>query len=52
MKMASLALQIAFNKIQGIGVDTHVHRISNRLKWVKTTTPENTEAKLQQILPK
>ncbi|KAI1725305.1 hhH-GPD superfamily base excision DNA repair protein domain-containing protein [Ditylenchus destructor] len=51
-KMAHLALQIAFNKTEGIGVDTHVHRIANRLKWVKTNSPEQTEAKLKEILPK
>jgi endonuclease-3 len=50
--MANLTLQIAFNKVEGIGVDTHVHRISNRLKWVNTTTPEATEYKLREILPK
>ena len=32
-------------------MDTHVHRISNRLGWVKTTSPKKTEAKLQQIFP-
>jgi endonuclease-3 len=41
-KMAHLLLQIAFGRTEGISVDTHVHRISNRLKWVKksTNTPE------------
>ncbi len=33
-KMAHLLLQISFGEVQGISVDTHVHRISNRLKWV------------------
>lgn len=28
--------------MKGIGVDTHVHRISNRLRWVKTDTAEDT----------
>lgn len=42
-KIANLFLQIAFGKVVGIAVDTHVHRISNRLKWVKTTTPEKTK---------
>jgi len=50
-KMANLALKICFGIIQGIGVDTHVHRISNRLGWVKTSTPNKTEDGLQQILP-
>jgi len=51
-KMANLALQIVFNKIEGIGVDTHVHRISNRLGWVVTKYPNNTESKLCEILPR
>ena len=43
-KMANLLLQICFDKVEGISVDTHVHRIANRLKWVKpvTSTPEKT----------
>lgn len=43
-KMAFLLLQDAFGKNEGIGVDTHVHRIANRLKWVKkpTKTPDQT----------
>ncbi|GAB5591740.1 alpha [Umbelopsis nana] len=43
-KMGYLALQCAWNKNAGIGVDVHVHRIANRLGWVKTAngTPEDT----------
>jgi endonuclease-3 len=33
-------------------VDTHVHRISNRLGWVHTTTPEKTEESLRRIVPR
>lgn len=33
-------------------VDTHVHRISNRLGWVKTKNPEATEAALHKVVPK
>ncbi|XP_074866310.1 endonuclease III-like protein 1 [Carettochelys insculpta] len=53
-KMAHLAMAIAWNKVTGIGVDTHVHRISNRLKWVKkgTKTPEETRAVLEDWLPR
>ena len=36
----------------GIGVDTHVHRIANRLGWVKTKDPESTRIALQDWLPK
>jgi endonuclease-3 len=39
-KMAHLLLQNRFDKIEGISVDTHVHRISNRLKWVSSKTPD------------
>jgi endonuclease-3 len=41
----------AFNK-PAIPVDTHVHRISNRLGWVKTKTREQTEQELMKIIPK
>uniref|UniRef100_A0A914GX72 Endonuclease III homolog n=1 Tax=Globodera rostochiensis TaxID=31243 RepID=A0A914GX72_GLORO len=51
-KMSNLALQIAFGKVEGIAVDTHVHRIANRLKWVNTNTPEQTEQSLKELLPK
>ena len=43
VKIAMLYLKIAEGKVdQGIGVDTHVHRISNRLGWVKSDSPEET----------
>lgn len=32
-------------------MDTHVHRISNRLGWVKTKTPEETRKALEEVLP-
>ncbi|KAK7438436.1 alpha,alpha-trehalase nth1 [Stygiomarasmius scandens] len=53
-KMAFLALQRAWNLNHGIGVDVHVHRISNRLGWHKpsTKTPEETRLNLQSWLPK
>ncbi|WRT65292.1 uncharacterized protein IL334_002235 [Kwoniella shivajii] len=52
-KMAFLALQCAWDINAGIGVDVHVHRITNRLKWHKppTTTPEATRLNLQSWLP-
>ncbi len=37
--------------LPGICVDTHVHRVSNRLGWVSTRTPEKTEAALMERLP-
>ena len=45
-KTANLVLILAFKSRQNICVDTHVHRISNRLGWVKTKTPEDTEQAL------
>jgi len=42
-KTANLVLILSFRSLQNICVDTHVHRISNRLGWVRTRTPEETE---------
>jgi endonuclease III len=50
-KTANLVLNRAFGK-HAIAVDTHVHRITNILGWVKTKTPEQTEKKLIKILSK
>lgn len=50
-KTANLVLNRAFG-IPAISVDTHVHRISNLLGWVKTKTPEQTEKELIKILPR
>jgi endonuclease-3 len=50
-KTANIVLSHAFNK-DAIAVDTHVHRISNRLGLVKTKTPKETEEALIRILPK
>lgn len=50
-KTANCVLVYAYNK-PAIPVDTHVHRISNRLGWVKTKTPEQTEEELAKVLPK
>jgi len=51
-KMAYLILNTVTDKAHGICVDTHVHRISNRLGWVKTKTPEQTRKALESWLPK
>ncbi|KAI6017453.1 DNA glycosylase [Pisolithus marmoratus] len=53
-KMAFLALQVAWNLNLGIGVDVHVHRITNRLGWHQrpTKNPEETRLNLQSWLPK
>ena len=50
-KTANLVRAIAFKK-PAICVDTHVHRISNRLGYVKTKSPYETEMALREKLPK
>ncbi len=50
-KTANCVLIYAFD-IDTIAVDTHVHRISNRLKWVDTKKPEETEEALKNLIPK
>jgi endonuclease III len=47
-KTANLVLILAFKSLKNICVDTHVHRISNRLGWVRTNTPDETEQALYQ----
>jgi len=49
-KTANIVVTIGYNKL-GIAVDTHVHRISNRIGYVKTKNPEQTEFALRQKLP-
>lgn len=48
-KTANLVLILAFGSRDNICVDTHVHRISNRLGWVRTRTPEETELALYRV---
>jgi len=50
-KTANCVLVYAFKK-PAIPVDTHVHRISNLIGWVKTKMPEKTEVELMQIIPR
>ena len=50
-KTANCVLVYGFRE-PAIPVDTHVHRISNRLGWVDTRTPEATEVGLEGILPR
>ena len=51
VKTANLTLNLGFG-IEAICVDTHVHRISNRLGWIETNTPEASESALERVLPK
>jgi endonuclease-3 len=48
-KTANLVLILGFKSQRNICVDTHVHRISNRLGWVRTSTPEETERALYGV---
>lgn len=50
-KTANIVITQAFNK-KGIAVDTHVHRLSNRIGFVDTKTPHDTEYALIKIIPK
>jgi endonuclease III len=50
-KTANLVVTFAFD-LPGICVDTHVHRISNRLGFVRTRTPDETEQALRGRLPR
>jgi endonuclease III len=50
-KTANLVRNLGF-ALPGICVDTHVHRISNRLGWVRTRTPLETERALMAVLPR
>ena len=50
-KTANLVVTMGFDK-PGICVDTHVHRISNRLGYVRTRTPDETEMALRAKLPR
>jgi len=54
-KMALITLHEAFGKIEGISVDTHVHRICNQLGWTgptQTKTPEKTREAIEAWMPK
>lgn len=52
-KMSHLIMDVAWNSVTGIAVDTHVHRISHRLGWMRkpTKNPEVTRAALEHWLP-
>ena len=50
-KTANLVRNLGFG-LDGICVDTHVHRVSNRIGWVATKTPLETETALMKILPR
>ncbi|MBD3203801.1 endonuclease III [Candidatus Woesearchaeota archaeon] len=49
-KTANIVITQAFDKL-GIAVDTHVNRIPNRLGWIRTKNPGETEKELKKIVP-
>lgn len=51
LKTTNLTLNLGFG-IVAICVDCHVHQITNRLGWIKTKTPEESEKALMDIMPK
>ncbi len=51
IKTANLTLNLGFG-IDAICVDCHVHQISNRLGWISTKTPEESEKVLQTVMPR
>lgn len=51
LKTTNLTLNLGFG-IEAICVDCHVHQISNRLGWIKTKTPEESEKALMKIMPR
>ena len=51
-KMAYLCMSAAWGRTEGIGVDVHVHRITNLWGWHKTNGPEETRKTLQGWLPR
>ncbi|KAI5923048.1 DNA glycosylase [Camillea tinctor] len=51
-KMAHLCMSAAWGRTEGIGVDVHVHRITNLWRWHRTRDPEGTRAALESWLPR
>ena len=51
-KTANLVLILSHASLDNICVDTHVHRMANRLGWVRTKSPDDTERALYQVVPK
>ncbi|MDC7235298.1 MAG: endonuclease III [Spirochaetales bacterium] len=51
LKTANLVLSLGFG-IPAICVDTHVHRIANRMGWIRTKKPDDSVGALEQVLPR
>lgn len=50
-KMAHIVVSVLTGTPQGIAIDLHVHRITNKLGWVRSKEPEQTRTQLQKLLP-
>ena len=51
-KTANIVMTYGFNNKNYLPIDTHCHRIPNRIGWIKTNKPEETEKELIKIMPK
>ena len=51
-KTANIVMTYGHNKSGFLPIDTHCHRIPNRLGWIKTKNPEESEIALKKLLPK
>jgi endonuclease-3 len=51
-KTCNIVMNYGFNDGGYIAVDTHVHRIPNRLGWINTKKPEETEQALMRVVPR
>ena len=51
-KTANIVMTYGHNKTGFLPIDTHCHRIPNRLGWIKTKNPEDSEIALKKLLPK
>eukprot|EP00388_Colpodella_angusta_P019414 GDKJ01048587.1.p1 GENE.GDKJ01048587.1~~GDKJ01048587.1.p1 ORF type:complete len:357 (-),score=41.77 GDKJ01048587.1:130-1200(-) len=51
-KIATMVLAACYQRHEGIVVDVHVHRIANRIGWIKTSSPKQTKDSLESFIPK
>ena len=51
-KTANIVMLYGFNNPAYLPIDTHCHRIPNRIGWIQTNTPDETEHELRSLLPK
>lgn len=52
LKIGTYIMQIAWNNIKGITVDSNIHRLANKMNWVNTKKPNETKKELEKIIPK